>query len=1141
MIRRVTGALRRRVPCLLVAGLFLPALALAQTANRAPAAASRTFADRQIVILYDQSNSVRRKAEARQTVNDAIRNLLVSGQVTLARERAGDYATNTLTARRVDLPLWRPGDCVSSVGFGMNRMDLESGLVGTGEWWPRWTAALVRPIVPVAACPARADVLGRLLDETFADRDGYYYTMSYYALPALAAAWPGTYARQSFVVWVSDFFSGQRANQQTDEKLAERYLGDHISLLRGSEADFNQRFAVQDALWRVNVEDVFDALKAELLEVSPVAQPQLSFDRGEAEVSRSPAGWSVRLPRLAVAAVPDAPSAFRFDAIDLVWNVVPGGPQHVVPLAATPEAGRLQTLPVVQIPATDIRERIPQVRMFVRAAVTYAPAGPYGFRFPLQLRTGDLVAQLPGPVAEASGPPWRMVAASVALALAGTVLLLSFRDASVVGAIDWTHDGIARDGIYEFSWLKGSVLVPIRFRRIGGGFRGVPVGIRLGPMQGPAGLTVGVVFAGSKIKAAADGVHHLPAVSLLHSTSTGMLELDLRHLPEPDAVSAPLQFAVDLLSGPSPIPGGPVVVRFRRPLGGFWIGLDPGTSGSCVAGGDTIEAVSLVPLNESEQVHERRFVAPSIVSLCSGPDERVDDCYRTSIRRGELTLRFIAGALADSRRDMAGRQFRSAKRMIGTRTPTNLEYGAGRVDVRGRDAVEALCRYLVDSAKRHFTAGGPGEAAPRINKIVVAVPNTFTPGRIKTFRDCCRSAGIAEVKHVFEAEAIVWYYICHSKKLLGDKARAAAAARAKKNGEHVIVFDFGGGSANLTYVRVGMEDDRPVVFVLQRLGFAFGGDRLDWEIGRFLWSRAPDAAKGSDLYAVKADPALRAPRLEWLAMASSVKRNVSDYHREGRVDASVVPPARLFDSLAEGGGFTAKDVASSEGVKEVLRDIERGAAELMQLCQGTGVWKGADRLIITGRSSRFPGVVEHVRRGLGAAATDEQVLRLNDDAKTCVAEGACCYGLIGGRSIRQERAFAFYGARRFTSADRDDASWEEIIRPGAPFGERGCTGTTSAPLKYPFNSGTIEIYQVMAASLASAPTAREDPSGRRTLVTRFSGIDDRRSVEAITLTLKADDSFTARLSQAGAEREAQGEVEIDDIRDGGDKSAEWLV
>ena len=143
--------------------------------------------------------------------------------------------------------------------------------------------------------------------------------------------------------------------------------------------------------------------------------------------------------------------------------------------------------------------------------------------------------------------------------------------------------------------------------------------------------------------------------------------------------------------------------------------------------------------------------------------------------------------------DYPERIFRSAKRLIGydrenTRNSRVISTARGNVTLGGKDAVRMLIDHLLLRTATYFARLTPSSSsAPKINKVVLAVPNTFTPAKIQQMKQCIPPS-IVKVDHIYEAEAVLMYYLKRNPDTTG--------ARETERGERVLVFDFGGGSAN---------------------------------------------------------------------------------------------------------------------------------------------------------------------------------------------------------------------------------------------------------------------------------------------------------------------------------------------------------
>ena len=109
------------------------------------------------------------------------------------------------------------------------------------------------------------------------------------------------------------------------------------------------------------------------------------------------------------------------------------------------------------------------------------------------------------------------------------------------------------------------------------------------------------------------------SVKLGHRPAVAVIRLAI-DLPEHNHISSPKDFPEFDGSVKLRINGTIHYVNFKvaPSLGDFWLGIDPGTSGACVAGGDKAGDGNIVtvPLNlNAREDNEERYVIPSLVYI----------------------------------------------------------------------------------------------------------------------------------------------------------------------------------------------------------------------------------------------------------------------------------------------------------------------------------------------------------------------------------------------------------------------------------------------------------------------------------------------------------------------------------------------
>jgi len=597
--------------------------------------------------------------------------------------------------------------------------------------------------------------------------------------------------------------------------------------------------------------------------------------------------------------------------------------------------------------------------------------------------------------------------------------------------------------------------------------------------------------------------------------------------------------------------------------GNFWLGLDPGTSGACIAGGSNPDDLELVPLRHG-QAEEERCVAPSLVYVCTGLRED-ETALPFSVDGQEI--RYLAGDKAAARAtlsDAPSRLFRSAKRLIGYGNPFSVLFEGSAVKMRGQDAVAMLADFLVDQASNYFQQQQPQREPIRINKLVLAVPNMFTPGKKEHMRRCCQVRGVQRVLTIYEAEAVLVYYWWHTAKLHPQPIRPERLR--SQLGEHVLIMDFGGGGVNFTYAVIeekeedsdrilsgsnsgrlqtksGMDAEqraekqvRTRIHTLQRLGFAIGGDHLDWEIARLLWEGIRHTGE-PDPYIPPAGVHPGRMRNLLLNTAAKVKVHSCQSWADKRPTEAYAFPQSEFREW-KGQLLSAESLLADTGIQARLAELESGIEELRNLC-GAEDWR-VDTIIFSGRSTRFPALKEQIARKVQSLdpTHEAQIVPLHGEEKTCVARGAALWGMQQSRvHLLSDRTFAHYGVVR---RQPSGAVFDSLISAGTPFRNGSCEGGLEFPrTRYPYNSNELVLLQVMGSS---PERAVRDSAGytRRSVLAAVRFSSDSR-IDRVSLRLEKDDRFHFNVEQGTESNAATADFLVDDIRKEGDPSAEWLL
>jgi molecular chaperone DnaK (HSP70) len=524
------------------------------------------------------------------------------------------------------------------------------------------------------------------------------------------------------------------------------------------------------------------------------------------------------------------------------------------------------------------------------------------------------------------------------------------------------------------------------------------------------------------------------------------------------------------------------------------------------------------------------------------------------------------------------RVFRSAKRLIGAKNSKHLEYTYNVVDgsdytllvpISGRDATAMLAQFLYRKAEPHFRERWRQAEPLKLNKAVVAVPNNFTPAKIEQMKQACRCAGISHVEHIYEAEAVLLFYLWKQNSLLekqdDSKLKESKLKEIRRAGEYVLVVDFGGGSVNFTYARirtVGANGDtaaKTQVTVLQRIGFGFGGDHIDYLLSEILWDgikHNPEYENCDPFGTSDANGQVRKTRKELVTAARGLKSTLIEYESQDKRD--MVIPLTVFEVEWKPQQNQADEKQPpkltfrfiEQRLQTVKKTLEEGIDDLLKLCEKNADWGGLHTIIFSGRSSRFPGVRDAVREKLKEEKPTETMSLVEIDlglqAKTCVARGAAYYGLQKDLiELQRFVAFAHYGVRVQEKPQFNAVRFESVIAPGFRFQNGWCVGQKKN-IHVPYQN-TLALYQVMAAEPAKVI---QDPKLYFARLSKLGevNVSNQVPIDLIQFKLRGDtdegvseDKFEAVIQQSVGIQSVKGNFETDDIRTEHDESVRWLL
>lgn len=551
----------------------------------------------------------------------------------------------------------------------------------------------------------------------------------------------------------------------------------------------------------------------------------------------------------------------------------------------------------------------------------------------------------------------------------------------------------------------------------------------------------------------------------------------------------------------------------------FWVGFDAGTSSTCVAIG-TSDKIRMGRTRNGD------YIIPSRLSIDLNEEpsgEQIRD-----LEFPDSIVRY--GTAAESRFNIAtDEKFQSIKKLLGYKDVKRIVFrNSLTADLSGSKLTSLLVRKIFRDIKETIEGDTveyksileKGKFDPK--RLVVAIPNNFSQSKINDLLEAFTylkkpdpdsqqmMPQFIEVRYVYEAEAIVMYYLKNSnsvKKILVPFDEEGIVTPSKKVSglENVMVFDMGGATINATLVSVkqldsGFETSYDVNIV-GKIGYGIGGDTIDYCLLKFLFSFTDDYPVLKTL-----DPLSKKPnsqdtdeirnnrdlRLQYQQIAFSIKKLIIQNFSKN--EKALITAAELNDLFGGRVRFTTEDkiIQYFQRTKEgtyplfeheifqrlIYGNISDATTEILNLSAGLKI----DTLIFSGRSTFFPLIRDHVIIHLKKALKqDLAVVDLPiEESKTAVAQGACLYGLNkGGITLNNVKTPGTFGVAKYNSMDQNDVDFIKFIDIGLPFKQN------SEELRYletakvhesdfRFSNGEVKFMQVMGKEADSILKNREN-------------------------------------------------------------------
>ncbi|HKV91291.1 MAG TPA: Hsp70 family protein [Candidatus Angelobacter sp.] len=418
-----------------------------------------------------------------------------------------------------------------------------------------------------------------------------------------------------------------------------------------------------------------------------------------------------------------------------------------------------------------------------------------------------------------------------------------------------------------------------------------------------------------------------------------------------------------------------------------FVGIDFGTTNSCVAYWDEDQEIQMVPFTHYRNGEPATKTVPSLAFYDSASNQ------------------WLAGYDAIARAEQIKSQehlVRSVKRLLNQ----DRWSGKAKVELSDGSSVEpevvaaAVIRYLRRQTERHLGC--------KLGEVILTLPANFTDAGVQAV---IKAASMAGVNTFAARNAENW------KDCLLDEPTAAAIDATYASNQHrdpaapplpgddvaeklVLIFDFGGGTLDVCLLLLIQRPDLRQIQVLAYKGANWlGGD----DFTRRMLALLADRFSRDSGVSLRYDPEQLQQEKTWRSLDSAQK---SDVHVNYRYLWEAAEDAKI--ALSKKENVDVEAILKMEGQKrkfavtvsreEYERTIERSVEDAIAIVDRT--FKAASRIrpveissinevIATGKASLVPLVRKRLEEHLKCKLTIPQGF----DEKECVSRGSCRYAM----------------------------------------------------------------------------------------------------------------------------------------------------
>lgn len=475
------------------------------------------------------------------------------------------------------------------------------------------------------------------------------------------------------------------------------------------------------------------------------------------------------------------------------------------------------------------------------------------------------------------------------------------------------------------------------------------------------------------------------------------------------------------------------IVELEKDPGSEWLCVDYGTSATVAVFGDgTDNNFQLLELNnrnkeiieerESERFRTPRFesgeyfLSSNIMLQSNIPSIDADSYEKSLVYLSPSEPRFHA----------TGFRLPYMKALVGYKNlPNGDNYSQFKYKIHESDKkavsfeeVPLEVEKIFKSTYRSLFQDYITKCIPKgkeVNKIVLTVPNTYTPHHIEYLRKIVK-AEIPSLREdyvwfVSESDSIAYYYLKNWGQFNKDRSESYDSKI-----EHVLVYDMGAGTLDLTYLSIEHSDSGDKkVSMLSKLGLNKAGNYLDYVLAEVLVDIYPEKFPKAFLSHSDDDTMQNLLGKLKFFIKNELKPNL---FKMDSITFSAWNGQTIMGQDFENEEIDLTLVRSNKIITDFIDECTDKLFERFAKIGGLIPDESPiDTLIMTGRSIQFGNIKNRLKHKIDTWNDDMHCVSLEingDKLKTVVSQGALYYAALYGKRtssvvLNNKNIYAKYG------------------------------------------------------------------------------------------------------------------------------------